>query len=66
MRYNPTGQSTGREVFPGFVARSRSNPSAEFRDPTAWAQLWYDTRQRLAGVELPLHHRWQGNDPVCA
>ena len=66
LRYNPTGQATGREIFPGFVARSRTNPASEFRDPAAWAQSWHETRARLAGVKLPLHHRWQGDDPVCA
>ena len=26
LRYNPTGQPTGRPLFPGFVARSRKDP----------------------------------------
>ena len=28
LRYNPTGQPTGRPQFPGFVARSRRDPTA--------------------------------------
>lgn len=66
IRYNPTGQATGRDVFPGFVARSRSNPESELRDPEAWAQSWYDTRARLAVKNIEHYNRWQENDGVCA
>ncbi len=47
LRYNPTGQPTGRPAFPGFVARSRGNPDSELRDPKAWAKLWDDARARI-------------------
>lgn len=66
LRYNPTGQATGREVFPGFTARSRANPASELRDADAWARSWYETREQIAGFELPVHHRWNSDDPVCA
>ena len=66
IRYNPIGQSTGREVFPGFVARSRSCPSSELRDAEAWAQCWFDTRARLAVKNIPHYNRWRENDGVCA
>jgi hypothetical protein len=66
LRYNPTGQSTGRDVYPGFVARSRSQPATEQHDPTAWAQDWYDTRARLAIKNIPTYNRWGSNDPLCA
>lgn len=66
LRYNPVGQPTGREIFPGFVARSRANPDTQLHDAAAWAQSWYETRARLAGAKLPVHHRWQSDDPVCA
>ena len=33
LRYNPVGQATGRAWFPGFIARSRSNPDSELHDP---------------------------------
>ena len=64
LRYNPTG----REAFPGFVARSRRDSVRELRDPAAWAQLWYDARARLATQpEVQGHHsRWRGDEPVCA
>jgi phytanoyl-CoA hydroxylase len=66
IRYNPVGQPTGRDVFPGFVARSRSNPDSELHDPEAWAQSWYDTRERLAVKNIPYYNRWRDNDGVCA
>ena len=66
LRYNPTGQPTGRPLFPGFVARSRKDPSRELRDPEAWAQLWYDARKDLSDRDLPPFNRWRSGDPVCA
>ena len=67
LRYNPIGQPTGRDAFPGFVARSRKNSDLELRDPEQWAQLWYDTRARLADDPLvgPFN-RWDGSEMVCA
>ena len=67
LRYNPTGQPTGRPEFPGFVARSRHDPGSELRDPVAWAGLWRGARQRLA-THPPANppHRWRGTEPVCA
>jgi len=66
LRYNPVGQSTGREVFPGFVARSRANPESERHDPEAWARSWYDARELLAIKNLEYYNRWRENDGVCA
>ncbi len=67
LRYNPTGQPTGREMFPGFVARSRRNPASELRDPSAWYGLWRETRDRLARAEEnPAFNRWGAEDKVCA
>lgn len=66
LRYNPTGQATGRPWFPGFVARSRSNPDSELRDPEAWAQSWRDARSHLAESETPKYQRWDSNHPLCA
>lgn len=68
LRYNPTGQPTGRPEFPGFVARSRRDPSSELRDPVLWKQLWLDTRARMsAHPELVgAFNRWKEGDPGCA
>ena len=66
LRYNVTGQPTGRSQFPDFVARSRSNPDSELRDWRAWKQSWLDTRSHLASVEHIPQHRWSSDTPYCA
>ena len=50
LRYNPIGQDTGREVFPGFVARSNKDAIKEFRDSKKWKTLWEDTRLRMSKI----------------
>ena len=47
LRYHPVDQPSGRPVFPGFVARSKSNPSRELKDPLAWKRLWDEARSRI-------------------
>jgi ectoine hydroxylase-related dioxygenase (phytanoyl-CoA dioxygenase family) len=67
LRYQPIGQPTGRPWFPSFVARSQRNPASEVQDWRAWAQLWEETRTRLAhepGAMKP--RRWTGTEPQCA
>lgn len=67
LRYNPTGEATGRRWFPGFVARSKSNPDSELHDPFVWGQRWDAAREQLyhSGVN-PQFQRWDPNDPLCA
>lgn len=66
IRYNVTGQPTGRAHFPDFVARSRAHPETELRDWKAWAGMWHDARARLAPApHIPIH-RWTGDAPACA
>lgn len=48
LRYNVIGKPTGRPEFPGFIARSRSNPESELRDPIAWERSWMETRERVS------------------
>ena len=66
LRYQPTGQPTGRPAFPGFVARSRAHPESVLRDPVAWERSWIDTRDRLAAEDDPAYNRWRADSPVCA
>jgi len=47
LRYHPIGQASGRPDFPGFIARSRVNPSSELRDPMAWAHSWNMARDSI-------------------
>lgn len=66
VRYNRTGQPTGREHFPEFVARSRAAPETELQDWRAWRQMWEDARTRLSGAPHIDIHRWSGDAPHCA
>lgn len=66
FRYNPIGDATGRPWFPGFVARSRSNPKSELRNSTVWDESWREARSNLAELENPMFQRWDSNNPLCA
>jgi hypothetical protein len=67
LRYHPIGQPTGRPWFPGFVARSRQNPSSAVSDWRDWASFWYGARTHLANGGLPeKYSRWTNEEPVCA
>ena len=64
LRYHPPGQPTGRDAFPGFVARSRSQPESELRGP---CRLGHDvareprpTRRRARPKLQPLGLRRPG------
>ncbi|HET7771178.1 MAG TPA: phytanoyl-CoA dioxygenase family protein [Chloroflexota bacterium] len=67
LRYQPIGQPTGRPWFPDFPVRSRKDPSSELRDWTVWADMWRQTRARMA-ADGPIEktNRWDGSQPVCA
>ena len=71
LRYNPIGQHTGREAFPGFVARSRKAPYLELRAAGQWRQNWEETRQKMARInqggqtDVPFG-RWADGHPDCA
>lgn len=66
LRYNVTGQNTGRAHFPDFVARSRANPATELNDWRDWRALWVDARARLAQSPHTPIHRWRHDSPACA
>ncbi|WP_299600074.1 phytanoyl-CoA dioxygenase family protein [uncultured Tateyamaria sp.] len=66
LRYNVTGQPTGRDHFPSFVARSRMAPETALRDWRGWRDMWFNTRSRLAHQpHIPIH-RWASDAPFCA
>ncbi len=50
LRYQPTGQPTGRTGHPDFVARSRRAPSSELTDHETWCRLWIDAFEHPRGV----------------
>lgn len=66
LRYNVTGQASGRSQFPDFVARSRTNPESELKDWRDWLAMWQDTRTRLATSAHVPQHRWAADAPYCA
>ena len=66
LRYNRTGQPTGRGHFPDFIARSTSDPASELHDWREWRQMWEDTRARLATAPHTNIHRWTSDAPYCA
>ena len=66
IRYNVTGQPTGRAHFPEFVARSAARPDSVPGDWRDWRRLWEDARARLSGQpHIPIH-RWTSDAPACA
>lgn len=70
LRYQPTGQPTGRACFPGFVARSRTRPESAMTDHREWAEMWRDAKRRIISGETAMRFggRWDGNArlPICA
>lgn len=72
LRYQASGQPTGRPAFPAFVLRSRSGNLSEVTDPGEYARQWEETRRRIVSGEHtgPLYEqgRWLRNldHPACA
>lgn len=66
LRYNVTGDPTGRPFFPEFVARSANDPKSELRCAKTWKNLWLDARQTLSTAESVEIHRWDGSSVSCA
>lgn len=66
LRYNVTGQPTGRAHFPEFVARSRLDPGKMLTDWRQWRHMWENARTRLSNQSHIPIHRWQSDAPFCA
>lgn len=67
LRYQPVGQPTGRDEFPGFVARSRQDPESVLNNFDTWKNLWHEARRHLAEHGRPARtNRWSEENPVCA
>lgn len=66
LRYNRSGQPTGRSHFPDFVARSAACPETELCDWQAWRTMWQQARSRLAVAPHIDLHRWSSDSPACA
>lgn len=61
LRYHPIGQPSGRPAFPGFVARSKSNPNTELTDPVRWNRMWQKSRKKIIQGEYkgPIFKDWK-------
>ena len=66
LRYNVTGDPTGRPMFPNFIARSRVAPQSELSNPNEWRRLWERTRTRLSNNAPVQIHRWSPDATPCA
>lgn len=66
IRYNVTGEPTGRPMFPSFVARSAAAPETVLRDAAAWRRLWETARSRLSRNGTTTIHRWSPDAAHCA
>jgi phytanoyl-CoA hydroxylase len=49
LRYQPAGQPTGRDAYPGFLARSKRNPDRVLRSADEWTEMWDRARASLMG-----------------
>ena len=49
LRYQPTGQHTGRTGHPDFIVRSRRDPACELSDYNEWCRLWVDAFENPRG-----------------
>lgn len=69
LRYYGSGQASGRDIFPSFVARSRANPETELRDPALYHAAWFEARDRLAAQgDVAFNARWSrfSDHAMCA
>lgn len=70
LRYQPAGLSTGRDFFPGFLARSESSPEKVLTDAVAWRQSWLHARDEISSgaTSAVFNTRWQAyrDHQLCA
>jgi phytanoyl-CoA hydroxylase len=50
IRYQPTGQHTGRTGHPDFIVRSAADPASVLTDHDTWCRMWIDAQQNPRGV----------------
>jgi len=70
LRYQPPGLNTGRECFPGFLARSSSEPEKVLTNAVDWTELWSTAQKDIASgaSKAIFNERWRKfrDDPLCA
>jgi ectoine hydroxylase-related dioxygenase (phytanoyl-CoA dioxygenase family) len=50
LRYQPTGQPTGRPFHPAFVARSQAHSESVLTDHAEWSRLWAEALEKAKGI----------------
>jgi len=58
LRYQPTGQATGRPWFPEFVARSHDYPQSVLKDAATWTGLWQSAKHAMIETPPENFQRW--------
>lgn len=67
LRYNVTGDPTGRPFFPDFIARSNAAPESVLTDSDEWRRMWERTRATLSAERRDVKiHRWSADAAPCA
>ncbi len=70
LRYQPSGQTTGRTCFPDFLARSTQTPDAVLSNAEHWSERWHNARRDIASgaTQAVFNERWEtyNTDPMCA
>jgi len=66
LRYNVTGQASGRPMFPDFVVRSLVDPVSVTVDARRWQQMWEEARTALSNEPPVVIHRWDEDPVYCA
>jgi hypothetical protein len=56
FRYHPTDQPSGRPFLPGYVARSRSEPETELKNPYLWSAMWERALDHLSENGSPFDY----------
>jgi ectoine hydroxylase-related dioxygenase (phytanoyl-CoA dioxygenase family) len=66
LRYQRTGQPSGRPVFPCLALRSRENAGEVVSDPEVWRAAWHQARDSIARAdESPVFNRWNVASAYC-
>lgn len=51
LRYQPTGQPTGRPFHPEFIARSQTNPASVLTGHAQWSRSWTEALEAAKGIQ---------------
>ena len=70
LRYQPSGQPSGRPFYPAYIARSASNPHSVEDGFTQWCRRWDEALNKARGVvwhrTTPAEQRIPADSPYAA